>query len=805
MTFRFKVGLSFSGVRRTYVSQVADILALLYGREAVLYDLYHKGEFSRADLPTYLGELYANQTVVNAIFVSEETEMNTWTGWEYQVAIQRLLGKTPGSRDDLMIFNFERHSLSILPYGGYIDCDTHTPAEVAGFIRDRVESLLANIYIEESVGATQTLVNRGSVKSWGALPRLGVFIGRRGELVSVVDALRPERRSWGCVIAGPGGLGKTSLAIRAAESCDEHSFDSVIFVSAKVEELGPQGIRRYVGRSATGAVELFKDIAGQLGSGGRSWGPIPTRPAEVLALLADRSALLILDNLETFSSSDQRVIFDFLNNLPRQCKAIVTTRQAKHAEAKVVTLGALAPEDSLALLEEVGEVNPLLIRASIAERNEVAERSGGNPLLLKWIVGQLGSDECRSIDLAIERLERAQPVDDPIGYIFRGLVDGLDDDCISTLGALYALGSRATQLRILRVAGLSSSNLTPTLNILANRLLIQEDVDTSSYWLPSLTGQYVDRFLGAEVGACRARMADWSVELLDEFGRERFETFGMLDENWDLISAALPTLLELPNDELQQVYSISRQYLGFTGRWDERRALSVATESLAIAEGDYRLANWRAYDIGMIHYRRGEGLAAIDVSVRMEDHARHIEPDSREAMALAFRVRGLARRQLGELTEARDIGIESVRLFEQLGRSKDYACALNAVGVTFRLMGEPEQSYDYSRLALEVAQEVGSREYEADYLGNLADLVIDRAEWTEARRQVQHALALSLDIGRVELIARNELRLARVEAGDGRLKEARTLATSALERYASLGMPQVSDVLQFLGTLVSGV
>lgn len=33
----------------------------------------------------------------------------------------------------------------------------------------------------------------------------------------IADALAPDARGWGALVDGPGGIGKTSLAIRAAE------------------------------------------------------------------------------------------------------------------------------------------------------------------------------------------------------------------------------------------------------------------------------------------------------------------------------------------------------------------------------------------------------------------------------------------------------------------------------------------------------------------------------------------------------------------------------------------------------------
>ena len=54
---RFRVAFSFAGEKRAFVSQVADILALRFGRDAILYDRYHGPEFSRDDLAFRLPDL----------------------------------------------------------------------------------------------------------------------------------------------------------------------------------------------------------------------------------------------------------------------------------------------------------------------------------------------------------------------------------------------------------------------------------------------------------------------------------------------------------------------------------------------------------------------------------------------------------------------------------------------------------------------------------------------------------------------------------------------------------------------------
>ena len=75
----------------------------------------------------------------------------------------------------------------------------------------------------------------------GELPLRQPFFGREEELAQIAAALDLETRGWGALIDGPGGIGKTALAIEAGHRVSADHFSSKIFLSAKVRELTPAG------------------------------------------------------------------------------------------------------------------------------------------------------------------------------------------------------------------------------------------------------------------------------------------------------------------------------------------------------------------------------------------------------------------------------------------------------------------------------------------------------------------------------------------------------------------------------------
>jgi hypothetical protein len=89
------------------------------------------------------------------------------------------------------------------------------------------------------------------------LPRLQPFFGREKELAAIREALDPESRTWGALISGPGGMGKTSLAVRAAYDCPPGQFQRIIFLSVKDRELDDDGVRWLGGFILPGFLEML--------------------------------------------------------------------------------------------------------------------------------------------------------------------------------------------------------------------------------------------------------------------------------------------------------------------------------------------------------------------------------------------------------------------------------------------------------------------------------------------------------------------------------------------------------------------
>lgn len=110
------------------------------------------------------------------------------------------------------------------------------------------------------------------------------FVGREAELAEITRLLAdPDCRLL--TLAGPGGIGKTRLAIEAARLCDSLPPDGVFFVS-----LAPLRSPEFLAQTISYAVNYCDSTGGD----GR---------AELLTYLRDKRLLLVVDNFEHLLSS----------------------------------------------------------------------------------------------------------------------------------------------------------------------------------------------------------------------------------------------------------------------------------------------------------------------------------------------------------------------------------------------------------------------------------------------------------------------------------------------------------------------
>jgi hypothetical protein len=232
--------------------------------------------------------------------------------------------------------------------------------------------------------------------------------GREAELA---DLEAMSRNFPLIVIAGLGGMGKTSLATAFVHRRSPRTELEIFAAIAPNERLAD-----LVSRVANALAEAA-GIAAECD---------PTDVERALAFLVDvadsHRALVVLDGLDALREADATALVDALAAHLRRARAIVTSRsRPRSAEIAGQTL-ALGPLDGDALAALVSRVRPGFDAAEIAA---VVARAAGSPLRAR-------------------QLASGQPTSD------RDVLGGLDDAAVEIAEALFAIEvpiARATLTR----------------------------------------------------------------------------------------------------------------------------------------------------------------------------------------------------------------------------------------------------------------------------------------------------------------------------------------------------------------------
>src|SRR5882724_1602633 len=224
---RFRIAFSFAGEKRDFVSKVAAILAEQFGEENIFFDKYHEAEFARYDLGVYFPKLYRDESDLIVAVLCKDYDQKQWTGWEW-MAIYSQLTKSEGSK--IMLTRFDRsHVNGLFDAAAFVELDSKTPDQAAKSILERlaINEGKPKEFYNASNGRTTRAISTTIPNN---LPRLQPFFGRTDELEQIAEALEPNTKTWGALIDGQGGMGKTSLAVRAAYDCAPNQFDRIIFL-----------------------------------------------------------------------------------------------------------------------------------------------------------------------------------------------------------------------------------------------------------------------------------------------------------------------------------------------------------------------------------------------------------------------------------------------------------------------------------------------------------------------------------------------------------------------------------------------
>jgi tetratricopeptide (TPR) repeat protein len=629
------------------------------------------------------------------------------------------------------------------------------------------------------------------------LPTLQPFFGREDELKRIADALDPENRGWGALIDGAGGMGKTSLAIRAAHDAPPQDFKKIAFVSLKTRELDDDGVRDLSGFLISGLSELLNELGRELGYAEIAKASEDQRPRLLLDALRGARTLLILDNLESLTKSERDRLFTFVKKLPQGCKAILTARGRIGSGAEELILEKLGEDAALATLAELSTRNPHVARTSEAERIALYNQTGGKPLLLRWTAGQLGRGHCLTFTDALQFLRSCPEGNDPLEFIFADLVDDFTPEETRALSALTYFTLPAKIEHIAELAQCDVQEADRALRSLSVRSLAVPNNESKTYTLVPLVADFLRKKRPEIIAETGDRLEKSAYALAVENGFDNYDRYPLIDAAWPTVAAALPRFISGPNDELQTICRALGNFLNFTGRWDEWLVLSRDAEGRAVAAKDFMNASWRAYEAGYIYCLRGQSAEVLACAERAEAHSREAHASFPET-GFVMHLRVLAFELVKDYPSAINTCRELAELYRAARREKQLAGSLSDLAIIERDAGDLDAAERDSLEALKIARTIGEDETIAICAANLAAVALAREDWSGAEAAIREALPLSERVGRQEQIANNYQRLAVALARQDRKEEALPYARRAVEISSRLGLPNLNAARQTL-------
>jgi tetratricopeptide (TPR) repeat protein len=700
---------------------------------------------------------------------------------------------------------------------------------------DNLQKLLTEYGEQSKTPITPEVAQVLTPKIPNNLPRRAAFFGRAKEMDVVMRTLSPSDRTWGVLVDGIGGIGKSAIAIEAAYRAKEAGlFDAFVFVTAKQNILEPSGIRE-LNPPAHTLDEFLNETTRILGQPGIAKLASEEKRRALLDALRTMRALLIYDNLETLSKEEQEAMADFLRELPQECKAIITSRRRGGEGAVWLRVEELDWEAARGIIENEMVRDAGLetkLRRVKSRWQELYDGTNGSPLALVHTLGLMRVRAALTFDGALAMLQdrgkgwvsllKKDVQTTPLQlFVFQEARKELTTNDKAALGALSFFFPSATFEAWMQVANLSRNALETTIDRLSALSLVDILSGQERYSLHPHTRTFVREELLVDANVSHdtgMRFARYWVEYSQRFGgwsKESYKTYDYLESEWASLNTASELLWEFSgvandsakNDDAARMLvvfaSALSSFLPFSGRWDEHINLSTRAYYAANTSDTWRNVGWRAFDVAWMYYKRAFTKDATIWLKKSEEAWEHGGTQGDHATAL--RLGGLIAQQRKQYDKAERLLNEALNIRLTLNADREVAFVLISLADLAREQKNYRSAEKYFLEALELgkkASDIGTQASVNSYLG---ELNLERKRWSEARKWFERAMPMAKEVGRVELIARIEYGLACVHETGGRVDLALPLAQEALKIYQKLQHGKLADVGELVTRLEKSV
>ncbi|RIK33811.1 MAG: hypothetical protein DCC55_34225, partial [Chloroflexi bacterium] len=669
------------------------------------------------------------------------------------------------------------------------------------------------------------------------------FIGREQELAEIVRRLRdPACRLL--TLVGPGGIGKTRLAIEAArllaESGTQRSSQRSASASVTSETLHSElsvpsfedGVLFVPLQAVSEAEGLVAAITETLGL--RFYGDSSPRH-QLLETLRQKKLLLLLDSFEQLLE-ERALIADILACSPG-VKILVTSREALDLQEAWFhpIAGMRFPKEGAGdetAFTQYDAVNLFVQRARHVQMGfsieaewphvmRICRAVGGMPLALELAAAWLKVLPCNKIADELERgLDILTTRHQNIPARHRSMRAVLEQTWQHLTAAERAVLSKLSIFRggcPYPAAEQVTGATLPLLTALVDRALLRLTPD-GRYETHELVRQFAEeqlRTTPADQDEAQARHCAYYVSFLqqrtpDLKGKRQAAAFAEIIADlanirmaWQYAVAHQETTALEKAAEALWVFSDARGafYEGEVAFQQAVKALTSAHGADELPEAERHLVGFLLAGQGYLCHRRGEWKQARVLMEQGVALLRQARQPVRRKQAFALLYLGWLLSAHMELEQAKQAGQESLALFTASQDRWGMAACLEMLGAIAKREGALAEAERLLEEGLLLSTEIEAHKLRGGFLANLADIALWRGEYVQAQQYLTEAYAIGQSIGAQPGLA-NVLRdLGRLAIAQGRYIQAVQLVEEGLAVAQEIGYQWTTRaMLTILGT-----
>ena len=614
---------------------------------------------------------------------------------------------------------------------------------VEGTVKDYVGKILSKLYVKnrrEAVERAKSLGlldgdRRTVVSPPTNLPAEPTpFVGRRDELVEIMRQLGGTRL---LTLTGPGGIGKTRLALRtAAEIADE--FEHGCFFVALAPLRSVEHLIQTIAEGLKFPLATHEDPQRQLHR-----------------YLRRKQLLLVMDNFEHLLEGAV-IVSEILQAAPA-VKILATSRERLNLQSETIVIvggmdiaGQVRSEDPLnfdavsLFVQSACKVRPGY-DPSLDELGQIAEICQivqGMPLAIElaaaWLhilnVDEIAEELETGIDILASEVRDALERHRSIHAVFDHSWSMLDQTEQQIFKRLSVFRGGFTREAARQVAGASLQRLAG----LVNKSLLSHDPDSGRLEIHELLRQYAQEQL-------------WKTQQVNLSAQEAHAAYyaEFMGQGWEDLKGnrQILALAEIEAD-IENVRAAWQHYL------DQRN-----TPQMRLFTNSFREVYWI----------RGWNHAGMELFAQVVSALRGEEDEESVTLhALALAYQGYFMSWLGLSDQGYELAVESVAILEKLNHPEELAFAYESLSLNSYCLNKFMEEITGKNRLLEIANEIDDKWLLALALFEASMCALRNEDYAEAGRLAESSLNLNQEIGNVirstlSLLALGHSSLARGE------------------------------------------